>query len=318
MKTDSAKTLISIIIPTYNHASFLRQCLSSILQQTHQNWEAVIVNNYSQDNTAEVVDSFSDPRIRMIHFRNNGVIAASRNEGIRNCRGEIIAFLDSDDRWYPQKLERCLAELEAGADLVSHGLRYIKDGKTWKNVMCGPASKAGYSGLLYYGSCITISATMVRKKYLERVSGFDENPALVTAEDYDLWLRLSLEKIRSSFINEVLGEYTCHDNNLSKQAVRHLKANLAVVEKHFTRNGRRTVVQGLKLRRAKALFLYGAARSFQDDGRRGEAFNFFLKSMVSFPFLPRIYAGILLNILSPRLLLNKNQCDRSRSRGLLP
>lgn len=294
---ESSQTLISIIIPTYNHATYLGKCLDSILKQTFQNWEAIIVNNYSQDNTAEVVNSFSDCRIRMINFKNNGVIAASRNEGIRNSRGEFIAFLDSDDLWYPQKLEKCLKQLGDGIDLVSHGMRYIKDGKRWKDIMCGPDRMAGYLNLLYNGSCITISATVVRKECLERVSGFDENPAIVTAEDYDLWLKLAKGKIRISFINDVLGEYTCHDKNLSKQALRHLEAGLTVVNKHFTLNEKHTLLDVLKLKRIKALFLYGAARSFQKEGRKIEALKFFLKSILVFPFLPRVYGGILLNIL---------------------
>jgi len=302
--TNSSKTLISIVVPTYNHAYFLGKCLDSILKQTHQNWEAIVVNNYSQDNTAEVVSGFSDPRIRMINFKNNGIIAASRNEGIRNSRGEFIAFLDSDDLWYPQKLERCLKELGDGADLVSHGMRYIKNGKRWKDVMCGPAKMASYSNLLYNGSCITISATIVRKKWLEGVSGFDENPAIVTAEDYELWLRLAKKKIRACFINDILGEYTCHDKNLSKQAMRHLEASLTVVNKHFSQNEKHTLLNVIKMRRIKALFLYGAARSFQKEGKKIKALSFFLKSLAVFPFMPRAYGAILLNIF-PFHMFNK-------------
>lgn len=296
--TDTSKDLVSIVIPTYNHAEYLGKCLDSVLRQTYRNWEAIVVNNHSQDNTAEVVGGFSDPRIRMIDFKNNGIIAASRNEGIRQARGEFIAFLDSDDSWYPEKLKRCLEKLEAGADLVSHGMCYIKDGKRWKDVMCGPAKMAEYSNLLYNGSCITISATIVRKKNLESVFCFDEDPAIVTAEDYELWLKLAKGKIRTFFINDVLGEYACHDKNLSKQTIRHLEASLTVINKHFAQNEKHTFLDILRFRRIKALFLYGAARSFQNDERRSDSLKFFLKSMAVFPFLPRIYGGILLSIFS--------------------
>src|SRR3989304_1426515 len=84
--------LVSVIIPTYNHAHFLREALESVCAQTHANWEAVVINNYSEDNTVEVVESFKDPRIRLENFRNNGVIAAFRNRGIAfGCRRSLLA-----------------------------------------------------------------------------------------------------------------------------------------------------------------------------------------------------------------------------------
>ena len=302
--TDSFRTLISIVIPTYNHAHYLGNCLDSILKQTHQNWEAIVVNNHSEDNTAEVVSSFPDPRIRMINFRNNGVIAASRNEGIRNSRGEFIAFLDSDDLWYPEKLERCFEQLELGAELVCHGMRYVNKEGYQKDVICGPAEKAEFLNLLYNGSCIIISASVVRKECLLRVHGFDENPAIVSSEDYDLWLKLSKEKIRFHFIEEVLGEYLCHSNNFSKQTLFHLQACLTVVNNHMSSLGEYTWLNGFKSRRIKALFLYGAARSFQQKGKKQESLKFFWKSIVTFPFMLRIYIGIALNLL-PTGLINK-------------
>ena len=109
MKTGSP--VITVVIPTYNHAHFLRQALKSLQEQTIQEWEAVVVNNFSEDNTVEVVASFHDQRIRLTNFRNHGIIGASRNEGARQARADIIAFLDSDDTWFSRKLER---ELDTG------------------------------------------------------------------------------------------------------------------------------------------------------------------------------------------------------------
>ena len=104
-----AKPLVSIVIPTYNHAEFLRLAIQSIIEQTYDNWEIIIINNYSTDTTVELVEKFKEPRIRLINFNNNGVIATSRNIGIKKSRGEWIAFLDSDDIWYPSKLEKCMS-----------------------------------------------------------------------------------------------------------------------------------------------------------------------------------------------------------------
>jgi glycosyltransferase involved in cell wall biosynthesis len=114
------KGLVSVVIPTYNHAHFLGQTLRSVIDQTYTCWEAIVVDNHSSDNTDAVVASLGDPRIQLFKIHNQGVIAASRNMGIRHARGEWVAFLDSDDWWSSRKLELSLAGLQQGADLVYH------------------------------------------------------------------------------------------------------------------------------------------------------------------------------------------------------
>jgi GT2 family glycosyltransferase len=183
-------------------------------------------------------------------------------------------------------------------------MRYIKNGKYWKDVMCGPSQMADYLNLLYNGNCIIISATVVRKSCLKRVSGFDENPAIISAEDYDLWLRLAKEKVCFSFIDEIMGEYTYHDDSISKQEMKHFRASMTVVNKYFALKKKNTLFDFLKLKRAKALFLYGIARSFQHSGKSIKSLSFFLKAIKVFPFLLRIYVGILF-ILLPQCVVNK-------------
>lgn len=160
------KPAVTVVIPTYNHAHFLKKCLHSVLDQTFTDWEAIVINNFSEDNTIEIVNNFQDPRIRLVNFRNNGVIAASRNEGIRLSRTDVIAFLDSDDTWHPSKLSRCIEELTPERGLICHAMRFVKDGRRWKDVKCGPLRKASYYKLLYNGSCLITSAVLVRKEHL--------------------------------------------------------------------------------------------------------------------------------------------------------
>ena len=250
---------VSIVIPTYNHGHFLKKCLQSVIDQTFTDWEAIVVNNFSEDNTIEIVNSFHDFRINLVNFKNNGIIAASRNVGIKLSTADLIAFLDSDDTWYPTKLNRCIEELTDDRDLVCHNLRYIKNGKYWKDVKCGPAKKASFYNLLYNGSCLTTSAVVVRKECLLRVGGFSEDPTIVTSEDYDLWLKLSKESVRFHFIDEMLGEYQVHESNASKSALRHMHSALSVIEKHFACTGKANIWDQLKFRHSRALLLYGAA-----------------------------------------------------------
>jgi glycosyltransferase involved in cell wall biosynthesis len=283
---------VTVVIPTYNHAEFLKKCLQSVLDQSFSAWEAIVVNNFSEDNTIEIVNSYQDPRIRLVNFRNNGIIAASRNEGIRRSKADLVAFLDSDDAWYPSKLSRCIEALTSERDLVCHAMRFIKNGKHWKDVRCGPLRKASYSHLLYNGNCLITSAVLVRKEVLLGVGGFNEDSEIVTSEDYDLWLKLAKADARFHFTDEVLGEYEVHEANASKTAVRHMKAGLAVLEKNFVSLDKVSVWNRLMLRRAKALLFYGAARSCQQSGERKEALHLFLKSALTFPFILRNYAGM--------------------------
>ena len=119
---DTTFPLVSVVIPTYNHAHFLGRALQSVIDQTYTNWEVIVIDNHSTDNTDGVVISFSEPRIRLIKINNDGVIAASRNLGIRDAKGDWIAFLDSDDCWYSQKLKVIMATIavDDSYDVVSN------------------------------------------------------------------------------------------------------------------------------------------------------------------------------------------------------
>lgn len=185
--------LVSVVIPTYNHAQFLTKALESVINQTFKNWEIIVVNNYSSDNTIEVVESFNDLRIHLINFHNQGIIAAARNEGIRHAKAKYIAFLDSDDFWLPEKLSTCLNFLETNqCDITCNSEDYIdQNGNTISTWHHGPVERTRYENLLFKGNCISTSAVIVKKELLLTVGVFNEDRSIVTAEDYDLWLKLS-------------------------------------------------------------------------------------------------------------------------------
>ena len=122
--------LVSIVIPTYNHANYLSKALQSIVDQTYTNWEAIIIDNHSLDDTEKLINQYSDPRIKYLKVHNFGIIAKSRNEGIRVAKGDWIAFLDSDDYWEKNKIDGSL-ELENGSLLINtsntNGTIIVKD-----------------------------------------------------------------------------------------------------------------------------------------------------------------------------------------------
>ena len=287
--------LVSIVIPTYNHAPMLQRALATVVEQTFQNWNAIVVNNFSTDNTLEVVTAFNDPRIQCVNFRNNGVIGASRNEGIALATGKYVAFLDSDDTWFPTKLEQCVEILESGSDLVCHAEYWIDESGKSRLVAYGPSEAATHHNLIYNGNRISTSATVVRTALLKEVHGFDVSPELISTEDYDLWIRLAAKSDKFAFISEPLGEYHRHDNNVSANIEKHLAAELALLAKHFSANTR--FENMIARRRRRALAYYGAGRSLHRTRRHFLALQKYSHSLVIWPLSLRLYAAVMLSLM---------------------
>jgi glycosyltransferase involved in cell wall biosynthesis len=287
--------LVSIVIPTYNHAPMLQRALATVVEQTYQNWNAIVVNNFSTDDTLEVVAAFNDPRIQCVNFRNNGVIGASRNEGIALATGKYVAFLDSDDTWFPTKLEKCVEILESGSDLVCHAEYWIDESGKSRLVAYGPSEAATHHNLIYKGNRISTSATVVRAALLKEVHGFDVAPELISTEDYDLWIRLAAKSDKFAFISEPLGEYHRHDNNVSANIEKHLAAELALLAKHFSTNTR--FENMIARRRRKALAYYGAGRSLHRTRKHFLALQKFSRSLVIWPLSLRLYAAVMLSLM---------------------
>ncbi len=106
MNHDSNNPKVSVILPTYNRAHLIKRAIQSVLDQTYQNFEIIVVDDGSTDNTEEQVRSFNNPKIRYIRYNENKGAAFARNAGIKASRGDYIAFQDSDDEWFPHKLQR--------------------------------------------------------------------------------------------------------------------------------------------------------------------------------------------------------------------
>ena len=296
-RTEKNIPAVSIVIPTYNHAEYLQQALTSVVNQTFHDWEAIIVNNFSDDATLQIIEQFNEPRFKVINFHNHGVIAASRNEGLRNSLAPVIAFLDSDDTWYKDKLSKCMSEFENGADVVCHGENWISDSSVPRAIFYGPAKKATYKNLLFRGNCISTSATLVNREVLEQLSGFSENPTFITAEDYELWIRISTATSKFVFVHEILGEFFRHDKSASSSVNKHLAAEIAVINHHVEHmNPTLKVIALARHRRAKAF--YSAGRTQMRDGSTGSALSFFAKALVQSPIFFRTYVAITLTLIN--------------------
>ena len=291
----ASNPLISIVVPTYDHGHFLEAALRSIQLQTYSHWEVFVVNNFSHDDTIEVVERFRDARMRLVNFSNNGVIAASRNEGIRLAQGDHVAFLDADDLWKGSKLEKCVEKLNSGCQLVCHGTVWRwEDGKT-RDVLHGPEENASYESLLYRGNRLATSATVIRREILEKVGGFSTNPKFITAEDYELWLRIAKANYRFCFIPETLGEYRIHKGNAGRVG-RVKDATLAVLEHHFGLESGRDGRRYPKRQKRRAEVISSNAWELRNAHHYSESIREFGQALRKWPLSWRTYVAGSLTI----------------------
>jgi glycosyltransferase involved in cell wall biosynthesis len=216
--------LISIVIPTYNHAKFISKALKSVIDQTYKYWEAIIIDNESVDDTYKIINEFNDPRIKYFKISNNGVIAKSRNLGIKEAKGEWIAFLDSDDWWTKNKLEVCISKISKNVDFIYHPYEYVIKSKSFfkKKIIKGrqlkkPILNDLLIGTITKGSQIGNSSVIVRKNILIKIGGLNENKILVGSDDYDTWLRIAQITDQFLYINKRLSYYLFHDANTSSK-----------------------------------------------------------------------------------------------------
>jgi glycosyltransferase involved in cell wall biosynthesis len=286
--------VVSVIIPTYNHAHFLREALVSLRAQTYPDWEAVVINNFSDDDTVAVVESFADSRMILENFRNNGNISASRNRGIKLARGRYVAFLDSDDTWYPEKLAKCMTHFDNGVGLVCHGLRWF--GGQEKDMYCGPKQRATFDALLNNGNCITPSATVVVKDLLESVGCFSVNPKFITAEDYHLWIKLAQVGNKMYFIKEILGQYRIHSGNQSGSVMRQLNAELHVFNEFLPEENSYSLGKKVRVRRRFGIAYYGAGRAMQRNDKFEESWKLLFRGVAYWPFFLKSYVAILFGL----------------------
>ncbi len=274
---------VTVIMPCHNSAKTIRDSISSVQAQTIDDWELIVVDDGSNDMTAEIVSDVLDPRITLIKQINGGS-ASARNRGLLEAKGPFVAFLDSDDAWEPAFLQRMLDALAPDESAV---LAYCG----WQNLGLEggrnrPFIPPDYEPMdraeTFLGGCRwPIHGVLVRRTAINRAGGFDAT--LQASVDYDLWLRVVLQG-KLTLVPEVLAYYIHHDGsqitkNRSKVALNHLRAQEKFIEGNpdaVRRLGTRRVrelVEGELMRRAYACYwsrdLQSARTLFREVMRRG-------------------------------------------------
>ena len=234
------RPFFSIIIPTFNQANFLSIALRSIKNQKFKKFEVIVIDNFSTDSTRSVISEFKKYfKKKLIYkkIKNNGIIAKSRNRGIKISKGDWLCFLDSDDYWLPNKLAYVFNLIKRkNYEVICHSEIVINNLKNKKKIWSfGPLTKNFYKTLLLKGNRLSTSATCVKKDFInEKKIEFDENKIFVTAEDYSFFLKIAKFKAYFYFINEPLGCRLIHSNSASYQKQKHFKAVKSVLRYHVT------------------------------------------------------------------------------------
>lgn len=226
---------VSIVLPTYNRKYCLKEAIDSIMQQTYQNYELIIVDDASTDGTEELIASMQDERIRYIHLTKNVGCSEAKNAGIRESTGEYIAFQDSDTKWVAQKLEkqvRYLDSLDASVAMVYSPFQK----KYQTHTLIYPAldvpleEKSGYIlRFLLEHPLVDTATMMVRKDVLTETGGFDKNMRAV--DDYELSIRIAKD-YKICILDEILLLSYDSEDSISNDAAVYIQNSFYLLQKH--------------------------------------------------------------------------------------
>lgn len=216
---NKSNPFFSVVIPTYNRKNIINICIDSVLSQTYNNYEIIIIDNGSTDGTKDFINSnYNDYRIKYTFQNGSGSPASPRNNGINLSKSQWICFLDSDDFWHKDKLKIIHDEIidDSKIDVICHNEKvfYSNNSKLGKTMNYGPFCKDFYLQMLQFGNELSTSATAVKRSFLNNYSlRFNESQSLFIVEDFDLWLRLARNGANFKFINRVLGYYVLNNDN---------------------------------------------------------------------------------------------------------
>jgi teichuronic acid biosynthesis glycosyltransferase TuaG len=216
--------LVSVIVPAYNAEKFVAETIESVQAQTYSHWEMMIVDDGSTDQTAAIIREAAekDPRIQY-YYQTNGKQGKARNLAIKHSNGKYLAFIDADDLWHPQKLEKQIQVFfeYPHVDLVyTNGISFKEKFEVIDSDNDGESfiiDKNIQYQLLLSGKSLPNLSVMVKKQSVDDIGGFQEDLKLQNAEDYQLWLRLADNGCQFYYLSSSLFYYRLHENQVTNQ-----------------------------------------------------------------------------------------------------
>ncbi|WP_347566433.1 glycosyltransferase [Scytonema sp. UIC 10036] len=267
------------LIPAYNSAKTILETIESILKQTFNNFEIIIINDGSQDSTLALISEVKDDRIKVFSYPNAGA-NVSRNRGLYRAVGDYISFLDADDLWTPDKLELQLQALQENEDaMVAYSWTDYIDEKS-KFLLSGThitENSHVYEKLLVINFLESGSNPLIRREALIKLGGFDES--LTAAQDWDMWLRLAHD-YQFVAVPKVQILYRKSGNSLSSNLARQEKACLLVLNKAYSNSP--ASAQSLRKQSLANLYKYLSCKALEQPFNRhkGKAAAIFLMKYV--------------------------------------
>lgn len=275
--------LISIIIPVYNGEKYIADTIKSVIDQTYKNWELIIVDDGSTDNTAKVVEQFSDYRISYIKKNNTGV-SDTRNVGANLAKGEILCFLDADDVWLPQNLEKKLSKLTKEQDsiLVTSPM-YLWDERTdYQNCkIIGKPTFDEWKEFRELRNTSIPSSVLMYKNYFLEAGMFDTK--ISTSADFDLVIRLR-ELGKFTYVNEPLLLYRCHPSQMHNNIALYKHDMIYILKKYKSNSN--LFPTSHEWRKSYSLLHYYIAVEFI---RQKNLYNGLIHAFISFFYNPRLF-----------------------------
>ena len=300
---------VSVIIPTYNRAHLIGKAVKSVLNQTYQDFEIIVVDDGSTDNTEEVMKSFNNFKIRYICHSDNRGISVARNIGIRASRGEYIALLDSDDEWLPEKLDKQVDVLQNESPEVGVVCSWsynIDEKGNYISKRCLP-KKGGYiyEDLLSTNP-ISVPTVLIRKECFNRVSLFDD--LLNAQEDWDMWIRIA-KYYRFALIKVPLVKYRKHSDQISKNPREKIITANRILVKY---------VNELKKRpRAHSKHYFYIGNRLCHMGKTKEGQRYLIKAISLYPFCIRYYICMFGSLFGPKCFIYFVNTKRYLTRAMV-
>jgi len=282
--------LVSVIIPTYNRAQLVTKAIDSVLSQTYKDFEIIVVDDGSTDNTEEVVGSFKDSRIHYIRHKENRGGSAARNTGIKASKGEYIAFLDSDDEWLRSKLEKQLRVFYKGdAKLGAVGTGRVTNYPNNKSVLKIPSENFGniykrfLKGRAFPGGTPTM---MIKRECFGRIGLFDE--LLESCQDFDLYFRIA-KHYHFYVVRELLVKCTLHTfPGISLNTDAKLQGKRRILLKYSKE------IPRLNRLRGRFNFAIGTILCRQNKIKEGR--RYLLRAVLAYPFTLKYWVNFFFSI----------------------
>lgn len=281
----------SVVITCYNYGQYIRAAIESVLDQTWQDFEIIVIDDGSTDDTPQVMAEYNGhEKIRYLRQENQGQPKA-KNRGIAESRGEFVAFLDADDVWLPEKLALQLQLFNEPAVGVGYTRRYWIDPDG--QVIQGNERTLRRGTILNYifiDNFICFSSSMVRRELLDTIGGFDET--LPMGIDYDLWIRLAA-KCKFDFVDQPLIKYRTGHANLSRNVTRRYQCAQLIMNKALNDPEIRGKLSWYVARLAWADTWSNMAGHLIRQGQYKDGLRYFSKAALMFPIYPNLWKRII-------------------------